>query len=74
MKLSTFFLLALIILPSCRELVTDEFPEYTPIPTVNSILLKDSTIKVQVSLAGKLDTNQLALIDNAEVLLYVDGE
>jgi len=74
MKLSTFFLLALIILPSCRELVTDEFPEYTPIPTVNSILLKDSTIKVHVSLAGKLDTNQLALIDNAEVLLYVDGE
>jgi hypothetical protein len=74
MKLSTFFFLALIILPSCREIVTDEFPEFTSIPTVNSILVKDSTIKVQVSLAGKLDTNQLALIDNAEVLLYADGE
>ena len=73
MKLSSFFFLALIILPSCRELVTDVFPEFTSIPTVNSILVKDSTIKVQVSLAGKLDTSRLALIDNADVSLYVDG-
>jgi hypothetical protein len=64
----------LIFLVSCRELVMDEFPEFTSVPTVNSILIKDSTLKVQVSLAGKLDTNQLALINNAEVLLYVDGD
>lgn len=74
MNQSCFLFLILIFLASCRELVTDEFPEFTPVPTVNSILITDSTIKVQVSLAGKLDTNHLTLIDNAEVLLYVDGE
>ena len=74
MKHSCFLFLILIFLASCRELVTDEFPEFTSIPTVNSILVKDSTIKVQVSLSGKLDTNRLALINYAEVLLYVDGE
>ncbi|MBK9388776.1 MAG: DUF4249 family protein [Bacteroidetes bacterium] len=64
----------LIFLVSCRELVTDQFPELQSEPVINSILIKDSTLKVQVSLAGKLDTNQLALINNAEVLLFVDGE
>jgi len=63
----------MLVLISCRELVQDEFQEFTPVPTVNSILAVDSIVKVHVSLAGKLDTNQLVLIDNAEVLLYVDG-
>lgn len=74
MKHPGYLFMILIFLVSCRELVMDESPEFTPVPTVNSILMKDSTLKVQVSLAGKLDTNQLALINNAEVLLYVDGE
>ena len=63
----------MLVLISCRELVQDEFQEFTPVPTVNSILAVDSIVKVHVSLAGKLDTNQLVLIDNAEILLYVDG-
>jgi len=58
---------------SCRELVQDEFPEMTPVPTVNSFLVADSTIKVYVSLAAKLDTFQLDVVDEAEVQLYVDG-
>jgi hypothetical protein len=74
MKYPGYLFMILIFLVSCRELVMDEFPEFTPVPTVNSILIKDSTIKVQVSLAGKIDTNQLVLINNAEVLLYVDGD
>ena len=63
----------MLVLISCRELVQDEFQEFTPVPTVNSILAVDSIVKVHVSLAGKLDTNELVLIDNAEVLLYVNG-
>lgn len=70
-----FLFLIFILLPlySCRELVQDEFPEFMPVPTINSILVVDSTIKMHVSLSGKLDTNKLVLIDNAEILLYVDG-
>lgn len=73
MKLVNLLFLILLILISCRELVQDEIPEFTPVPTVNSILINDSTVKVQVSLAGKLDTNKLVLINNAVVLLYIDG-
>lgn len=73
MKYPGYLFMILLFTVSCRELVTDEFPDFTTVPTVNSILIKDSIIKVQVSLAGKLDTNRLALVDNAEVLLYVDG-
>jgi len=74
MKNSAFLFLILISLASCRDLVMDQFPDFMAVPAVNSILIKDSTIKVQVSLAGKLDTSQLTLINNADVLLYVDGE
>src|SRR5450759_4790573 len=73
MRAYSLLLFSLLALYSCRELVQDEFQEFIPVPTVNSILAVDSIVKVQVSLAGKLDTNQLVLIDNAEVLLYVDG-
>jgi hypothetical protein len=73
MKGLIFLIFILLELSSCRELVQNEFPEFKPIPTINSILVVDSIIKVHVSLAGKLDTNKLELINNAEVLLYVDG-
>ncbi len=73
MKHSILLYLIVILMSSCRELVTDKFPEFPAKPTINSILIKDSTLKVQVSLAGKLDTSKLALIDNADVSLYVDG-
>src|SRR5450759_4858412 len=73
MRAHSLLLFSLLALYSCRELVKDEFQEFSPVPTVNSILAVDSVVTVQVSLAGKLDTNQLVLIDNAEVLLYVDG-
>lgn len=72
---SLFFvtLLILFINCSCRELVTDEFTEFTPVPTVNSILTAGKPLKVHVSLAEKLDTNQLTLVNNADILLFIDG-
>jgi hypothetical protein len=63
-----------LALSSCRELVSDEFQEFSPVPTVNSIIIADEPIRVQVSLAEKLDTNRLTHIDNAVVSLYSDGK
>lgn len=71
------FILLIALLPvfsSCREFVTDEFHDFTPVPTVNSILIAGEPVTVHVSLAGKLDTAMLTLVDNAIVSLYVDGE
>ncbi len=72
---SLFFVTLLILLTqcSCREIVTDEFPGFTPVPTVNSILIAGKPMKVHVSLAEKLDTNQLTLVNDAEISLYIDG-
>jgi len=73
MRFFSFLLLFQLMICSCRELVENEFADFQSVPTINSILVADSTIKVHVSLAEKLDTNKLALIDNAQVLLFVDG-
>ena len=74
MRAYSLLLFSLLTLYSCRELVQDEFPDFQPVPTVNSILVVGDLLKVHVSLAGKLDSNKLALVDNAAVLIYVDEE
>ncbi len=70
-----FFVTLLILLSnySCREIVTDEFPGFTPVPAVNSILIAGKPVKVHVSMAEKLDTNQLTLVNDADISLYIDG-
>jgi hypothetical protein len=68
--LSTILFVAL----SCRELVTDDFPEYPPSPTVNSFLVAGKTIAVNLSMAGKLDSLLLPAINNAEIELFIDGK
>lgn len=69
------FLILIIILTicSCRELVTDDFPEFSPLPAINSILISGKPLKVHVSLAEKLDTSQLTLVNDAEIALFIDG-
>ena len=74
MRAYSLLLFSLLALYSCRELVQDEFPDFTSVPTVNSILVAGEPAIVQVSIAGKLDTNKIVLVNNAEVLLSVDGQ
>ncbi|MDD4645616.1 MAG: DUF4249 domain-containing protein [Bacteroidales bacterium] len=68
-----FSFLLILSLISCRDLVQDDFPDFMPIPTVNSILIADSTIQVHVSLAEKMDTTSLKGVDNAEVKLFINN-
>lgn len=74
MRAYSLLLFSLLALYSCRELVKDEFPDFTSVPTVNSILVAGEPAIIQVSIAGKLDTNKIVLVNNAEVLLSVDGQ
>jgi len=53
----------------CRDPVHEEFPAYGPVPTVNSILIADSTCRVHVSLAGKIDDQPLEVVGDARVYL-----
>lgn len=66
-------LLILLTLCSCRELVTDQFPRFNPVPAVNSIMIAGKPIIVNVSLAEKIDSNQITLVNNASISLYTDG-
>lgn len=70
-----FVLIFLIILThsSCREMVTSEFPAFATVPAVNSILIAGKPLKVHVSMADKIDTNQLTVVNNADISLFVDG-
>lgn len=61
-----------LLLTGCRELVQDEFPDFTPVPTVNSFLVADSLIRVHVSLCGKLDTAPLPVVNNATVTCFIN--
>lgn len=65
--------MAILIFTGCHKLVQDEFPDFAPVPTVNSYLVADSTIKVKISLAAKLDSLPLKNVDWADVQLFVDG-
>ena len=65
-------LLVLLMLSSCHKLIQDEFPDFTPVPTVNSYLIADSTLKVKISLAAKMDSLPLKNVDQAEVQLFID--
>lgn len=57
---------------SCKKVVQSEFPDIVQKPVVNSILMQDSTISINVSLSGKLDPYPIEFVENAVVSLYVD--
>jgi len=59
---------------SCRKLVQSDFPDFKQVLTVNSFLKADSLLKVHISLASKLDTNELKGWDNAQIQLFADYE
>jgi len=74
LKICSLLIGFVLLFSSCRDLVQSEFPAFTPVPAINSILAADSLFRVHVSLAGRIDSNQLDLIDNAEVELFIDGQ
>lgn len=68
-----FISLYLLSILSCNELVTDDFPDFESLPTVNSILVEGEPLSVHLSLTGGLDSLPLPTIDNALIKLYTDG-
>ncbi|MBO7572300.1 MAG: DUF4249 domain-containing protein [Bacteroidales bacterium] len=71
--LTLFIATLLLAFPSCRKVVTDKFPDYPQMITVNSIVKAGEPLVVNVSLTGNINDSVLHFVDNAEVLLYVNG-
>jgi len=75
MKKSVYIslLFCICMLLSCRKLVTDQFPDKVPKPTINSIIQDGKRIQIHVSLSGKIDTIPLSNVENAIVQLFENG-
>ncbi len=54
---------------SCARLISDEFPDFEDLPAVNCMLVSGDSLTLHVSLAQKLDSTELTLIDDASVQL-----
>lgn len=54
-----WFILALSLLSSCTQPVTNDFPPYGSQPVVNSILVAGKPLEVHLSMSGGLDTFRL---------------
>ncbi|MFA9391687.1 MAG: hypothetical protein ACERKD_17895 [Prolixibacteraceae bacterium] len=67
-----FEFLLLVLLISCRELIDEPYPDYHPVPVVNALLKAGYTLSVNISLAEKLDDEQLGFTENAMAELFVN--
>ncbi|MBN1116429.1 MAG: DUF4249 domain-containing protein [Bacteroidales bacterium] len=67
---SKVFVLGLVILvSSCRKLVSDDFPDFPSVPAINSVLIADSLLTVNLSLTDKIGENILQWVENAQVTI-----
>ena len=71
--LTLFIATLLLAFPSCRKLVTDEFPDYPQKITVNSIAKAGDPLWVNISLTGNINDSTLVFVDDAVVDLYING-
>ena len=70
-----FFLYAAIAFSGCRKQISDyDRPDFDPQPTLNAVLQEDQPVWAQVTFAQGLDSVHPSACENAEVLLYVDGQ
>lgn len=70
----SILVLGAFLLSGCLKLVTDQFPEMDPVPTVNAYLRTGDTLQLHLSYAGTIDTSEIKNVDNAEIQLLVNGD
>lgn len=58
-----------MLLSSCHSLVEDVFENHMQLPVMNSLLLADSTFRVQISLSAGLSDSLPDFVSNAEVVI-----
>src|SRR5690554_2051555 len=67
-------LVLLITTTGCYDKVNSPAPEFDTKPVVNAIIVAGNEITVRVSLAVPFSSKKVPVVDNAEVLLYVNNE
>ncbi|MCF8357640.1 MAG: DUF4249 domain-containing protein [Prolixibacteraceae bacterium] len=72
-KIKTLLLTIGVALFGCQYLVTEQFPDFDSIPTINSVLVEGKPVSINIDLTGGLDSLPLQKVNNATVNLYIDG-
>ncbi len=62
-----------MVMISCREEVDTHYPEFTPKPVINSILIVGEPITAHISIAVGYEEPSLSGCDNATVSLFIDN-
>ena len=73
MRQALTLLLIICVSFSCRKVVQDEFDDFSDTATLNSILIVDSAVCVNLFYTGNVNSIELKTIENATVSLYVEG-
>ncbi len=63
-----------MLLTSCRKQIEADEYDFEEQICVNAMLIADSSMKVHVSMAQKMENSQLPTIENAQVFIYNDYE
>jgi hypothetical protein len=73
---NSIILIILIFLlnASCKEFVTSDFPDTEPKVTVNGILHVGDTLRLHLSLSGKIDSQKINFVDDATIDLFIDDK
>jgi hypothetical protein len=68
-----FLLLLVLINTSCRKLVQDEFPDTKKSLVVNSVLVADKILRLNLSYTAKIIDTSFEYVENAQVKLFKNG-
>jgi hypothetical protein len=68
-RLKDLFMLFLLLISSCHELVDDDFQEFKIYPVVNGVLIADSTISIHISLSALLKDTIIPDVSDAVVVI-----
>ncbi len=71
-KIATYLILIISIF-SCRDLVQDQFPEYNKV-VINSIFNPDTTLTLHISITTKVNDTLFKKVENATIKFYKDGQ
>lgn len=67
MKITFNVILLCILASSCAKLISDEFPDFDTLPSMNCILVGGQNAQVHLSLTEKIDHTYLTLLGNASI-------
>lgn len=72
--ISIILFLLMLFITSCRQEVDIDYPQFEPLPVINSFIIAGEPVTAHISIAVGYEGPQLSGCDNATVSLYIDDE